>query len=252
MALTLRWTAFAVSALTSTFAAWLFIMLARADGWTSLDSARLVLSTLCVFWLTWGTMSGLIGLLPMRLSIPERHGPRHPDRVRRTALLMPIYHEDPPSTFARVAAMSARLTAIDAHRDIDIFILSDSQSLDAASREALWLERLLTDCEAREQIFYEESRENMYLQWGLVLLCRRQDAGAAWRPGAQDRSARAPRERSIATRTGRRERGLGARRSFQTAGIRACPLRRRGALYRRRGREDAARSLLRPPGIPPA
>jgi len=179
MALTLRWTAFAVSALTSTFAAWLFIMLARADGWTSLDSARLVLSTLCVFWLTWGTMSGLIGLLPMRLSIPERHGPRHPDRVRRTALLMPIYHEDPPSTFARVAAMSARLTAIDAHRDIDIFILSDSQSLDAASREALWLERLLTDCEAREQIFYRRRSKNSGRKAGNVEDFIRQ-SGAAY------------------------------------------------------------------------
>src|SRR3569623_2372659 len=150
MALTLRWTAFAVSALTCLFAAWLFILLARADGWTSLDSSRLVLSTLCVFWLTWGTMSGIIGLLPMRVSIPERLGPRHPARVSRTALLMPIYHEDPPSTFARVAAMSARLTAIDAHHSIDIFVLSDSQSLDAASDEALWFERLLTDSDARE------------------------------------------------------------------------------------------------------
>src|SRR3569623_2210802 len=154
MALTLRWTAFAVSALTCLFAAWLFILLARADGWTSLDSSRLVLSTLCVFWLTWGTMAGLIGLLPMRRSVPERHGPRHPERVTRTALLMPIYHEDPPSTFARVAAMSARLSAVGAHDSIDIFVLSDSQSLDAASDEALWFERLLTDSDAREQIFY--------------------------------------------------------------------------------------------------
>ena len=40
MALTLRWTAFAVSALTSLFAAWLFILLARADGWTSLEDFR--------------------------------------------------------------------------------------------------------------------------------------------------------------------------------------------------------------------
>lgn len=179
MALTLRWTAFAVSVLTSLFAAWLFILLARADGWTSLDSARLVLSTLCVFWLTWGTMFGLVGLLPLRVRVPERHGPRHPEHVRRTALLMPIYHEDPPSTFARVAAMSARLTAIGEHRDIDIFILSDSQSLEAASREALWLERLLTDCAAREQIFYRRRSKNSGRKAGNVEDFIRQ-SGAAY------------------------------------------------------------------------
>ena len=43
MALTLRWFAFAVSATTCLFGAWLFALLARADGWTSLDGVRLVL-----------------------------------------------------------------------------------------------------------------------------------------------------------------------------------------------------------------
>ncbi|HVX73830.1 MAG TPA: glucan biosynthesis glucosyltransferase H, partial [Devosia sp.] len=160
MALTLRWVAFAVSGLAALFAAWLFVLLARADGWTSLDSIRLVLSSLCVFWLAWGTMSGILGLLPLRPQLAERPGPDRPHRARRTALLMPIYHEDPPSTFARVAAMSARLTAIGAHGRIDIFILSDSQSPEAAAREALWFERLLADCAAREQVFYRRRDRN--------------------------------------------------------------------------------------------
>jgi membrane glycosyltransferase len=158
MALTLRWTAFGVSTITSIFGAWLFVLLARSDGWSLLDSVRLLLSTLCVFWLTWGTMGGLIGLLPL----PARRVPASPaPSGARTALLMPIYHEDPPATFARVAAMSARLTALGAHADVDIFILSDSQSLDSAAREALWLERLLTDCAAREQIFYRRRAKNV-------------------------------------------------------------------------------------------
>jgi membrane glycosyltransferase len=158
MALTLRWFAFAVSATTCLFGAWLFALLARADGWTSLDGVRLVLSTLCLFWLTWGTMGGVLGLLPPR-SARTRPAPS-PSGASRTAVLMPIYHEDPPSTFARVAAMSARLSALGAHEAIDIFILSDSQSLDSAARETLWFERLLADCAAREQIFYRRRPKN--------------------------------------------------------------------------------------------
>lgn len=157
MALALRWLAFGVSALTTAFATWLFVLLARADGWELLDSLRLILSSLCVFWLTWGTMGGLLGLLP---ASRRRAQPMQPTTNARTALLMPIYHEDPPSTFARVAAMSARLVALGGHQNIDIFILSDSQSLDAAAEEAVWFERLLTDAPAREQIFYRRRSKN--------------------------------------------------------------------------------------------
>lgn len=157
MTLILRWLAFATSTATSLFGAWLFVLLARADGWSSLDGIRLVLSTLCVFWLTWGTMGGLFGLIPLRPTVSPTPAP---SGDRRTALLMPIYHEDPPSTFARVAAMSSRLSALSAHAGVDIFILSDSQSLNSAAREALWFERLLADCAAREQVFYRRRPKN--------------------------------------------------------------------------------------------
>jgi membrane glycosyltransferase len=86
----------------------------------------------------------------------------------RTAILMPVYQEDPPSTFARVAAMSARLTALDAHEAFDLFILSDSQSLEAATRETLWFETLLADCAAREQIFYRRRPNNVGRKAGNV------------------------------------------------------------------------------------
>ena len=174
-ALALRWFAFGVSALTTAFATWLFVLLARADGWTPFDSIRLILSSLCVFWLTWGTMGGLLGLLP---ASRRRTAPLRPATDARTALLMPIYHEDPPSTFARVAAMSARLWALGAHKNIDIFILSDSQSLEAASREALWFERLLTDSPAREQIFYRRRSKNSGRKAGNIEDFIRQSGGA--------------------------------------------------------------------------
>jgi membrane glycosyltransferase len=176
MTLTLRWLAFSVSVATSLFGAWLFVLLARADGWTSMDGTRLALSTLCVFWLTWGTMAGLLGLLPSRPN--SLRSPSRPSGASRTALLMPIYHEDPPSTFARVAAMSARLTALSAHQSVDIFILSDSQSLESAARETLWFERLLTDCAAREQIFYRRRPKNTGRKAGNIEDFIRRSGGA--------------------------------------------------------------------------
>jgi membrane glycosyltransferase len=155
------------------FCAWLFVLLARADGWAPLDNIRLILSTMCVFWLMWGAASGLLGLF-MRGTPPERAGPSR----SRTAILMPIYNEDPPSTFARVAAISNRLTAFDAHAAFDIFILSDSQQIESAAREALWLERLLTDCAGREQIFYRRRSKNTGRKAGNVEDFVRRSGGA--------------------------------------------------------------------------
>lgn len=169
-----RWVVFAASALPTIYCAWLFVLLARFDGWSPLDNVRLVLSTLCVFWLTWGAASGLLGFFARR---PERIARPEPS-PKRTAILMPIYNEDPPSTFARVAAMSNRLTALGAHANFDIFILSDSQQLDSTAREALWLERLLTDCAAREQIFYRRRPKNVGRKAGNVADFIRHSGGA--------------------------------------------------------------------------
>jgi len=175
MAAACRWAVFAVSAVVTAYCGYLLTLLARADGWTSLDSLRLMLSTICVFWLTWGASAGLLGLMARRRVVVDTV-----PSPNRTAILMPIYNEDPPSTFARVAAISNRLMALGAHSGFDLFILSDSQSLDSAAREALWFERLLTDSPAREQIFYRRRPKNTGRKAGNVEDFVRR-SGAAYR-----------------------------------------------------------------------
>lgn len=174
MAVARRWAVLVVSAVPTVFSAWLFVLLARAEGWSSLDTVRLILSTICIFWLVWGAASGMLGLLAPRRPALARVAPS----ANRTAILMPIYHEDPPSTFARVAAISNRLTALAAHDGFDIFILSDSQQFEAAAREALWLERLLTDCAGREHIFYRRRAKNTGRKAGNVEDFIRRSGGA--------------------------------------------------------------------------
>ena len=52
-----------------------------------------------------------------------------------TALVMPIYNEDPMRTAAALQAMAEALQRIDAHRGFEIVILSDSTNADAWIRE---------------------------------------------------------------------------------------------------------------------
>jgi membrane glycosyltransferase len=65
-----------------------------------------------------------------------------------TALVMPIYNEDPTRTTAGLQAMAEALRAIDAHPGFEIVILSDSTNADAWIRESVSVQRLrgaLTD-----------------------------------------------------------------------------------------------------------
>ena len=71
-----------------------------------------------------------LGVLPT----PPSHAPDPPDPAQnRTALLMPIYNEDPRLIAAAVATMAASLTQADG---VTIFVLSDTQDASVAAREA--------------------------------------------------------------------------------------------------------------------
>lgn len=59
-----------------------------------------------------------------------------------TALVMPIYNEDPLRTTAALQAMAEALAQIDAHRGFEIVVLSDSPNADAWIRETLGIDLL--------------------------------------------------------------------------------------------------------------
>jgi membrane glycosyltransferase len=153
----LRWSALALSLLATAASGWLFVNFAIPDGWSTLDWLRLVLSSLCVFWLAWGASGCLLGLLPFPVQAdrPGRNG-----STSRTAILVPIYNEDPPLTFARVAAMGNRLAAQGLEDRFDIFLLSDTTEAGIAAREVLWLERLVAECAMGDRILYRRREQN--------------------------------------------------------------------------------------------
>jgi membrane glycosyltransferase len=59
-----------------------------------------------------------------------------------TALVMPVYNEDPLRTTAGLQAMAEALALIDAHRSFEIVVLSDSTNADSWIRETLSVDLL--------------------------------------------------------------------------------------------------------------
>ncbi len=137
----------------------LFIRYADTDGMSLVDDFRCGLIALTTLWLAWGAALSLMGLLYLPEPIP-----RVPDDQPikgRTAILVPIYNEDPVSTFSRLAAMDQGFAAIGATALFDFALLSDTTSETIAEEEALWWARLVKERQAEGRIFYRRRSTNI-------------------------------------------------------------------------------------------
>jgi len=99
---------------------------ASAGGMTFLEWLLVVVFVATFAWISFSAANALVGVLfPYRARTTAEEAPAGLPETGRTALVMPIYNEDPRTTFAALAAMARDLP--DAIRDkVEIFILSDT------------------------------------------------------------------------------------------------------------------------------
>jgi membrane glycosyltransferase len=146
------------SLLASLAATELFIRYANTDGMSAVDDFRCALIAVSTAWLAWGAALSLLGLLYYPEPI-ERLPVERPLKGR-TAILVPIYNEDPVSTFSRVAAMDEGLEQLGVGDRFDFALLSDTTNEAIAEEEALWWARLVHDRNAEGRIFYRRRTSN--------------------------------------------------------------------------------------------
>ena len=85
-----------------------------------------------------------------------------------TALVMPIYNEDPVRTTAALQAMAEALALIDAHRGFEVVILSDSTNADAWIRETLGVHRLRSSLLPIMPVWYRRRWQNIARKSGNI------------------------------------------------------------------------------------
>ena len=172
-----RLAAMILSVLVSVAATDLFIRYANTGGMSWVDVFRCALIAISTAWLAWGASLSLLGLF--YVDDPVRRIPDDTPLRGRTAILVPVYNEDPVSTFSRVAAMDEGLKAIGAEGLFDFAILSDTTSEMIAEQEVLWLARLVRDRQGEGRIFYRRRTSNAGKKAGNIEDFMRR-AGAAY------------------------------------------------------------------------
>ncbi len=151
-----RFIALGLSIVLAVSAGLLFLQYGAADGLDPMDFVRSALILGSTFWLAWGAVQGLWGLAWKQPAYPGDSAPL----TTRTAILVPVYNEDPIVTYARIAAMDASLEALGQTHAFDFAILSDTRNEDVAAAERHWLAHLITDRNAEGRIFYRRRITN--------------------------------------------------------------------------------------------
>lgn len=128
------------------------------------------------FWSTTIAMlDSVCGERPGGPLLPGEHhsGDAPPERSIRTAVLMPVYNEDPDRTLAGLSAIWRSLKLASVEREVacnsfDFFILSDTRDPDVWLREELAWSRLVHELDLRDRLFYRHRAENLSRKSGNI------------------------------------------------------------------------------------
>ncbi|MGD9805769.1 MAG: glucans biosynthesis glucosyltransferase MdoH [Hyphomicrobiaceae bacterium] len=152
-------------ALTALFAWGLTRALAiHSEGGTILHFAFLSVSTLGFSWMAFGTANTALGAIILMLDGQTDTVPLASpttELTERTALLFPIYHEDPEDIAANVAALVDDLDSQDLLTHFSIFVLSDSQSEASRHSERSVFDVLSDNLAPRISVTYRNRDKNI-------------------------------------------------------------------------------------------
>ncbi len=130
---------------------------------TPIQFLFLVLSTIAFGWIALGSLSGVLGFLPLfvgenadTISLPAPEGALK----ARTALLFPVYHETPARIAGTIQAIAFELQSMGRACAFDVFILSDTRSEGDAKAEERAYGALARSLQSIVPVYYRRRREN--------------------------------------------------------------------------------------------
>ncbi|WP_068318133.1 glucans biosynthesis glucosyltransferase MdoH, partial [Aliiruegeria sabulilitoris] len=169
----LRVACLGLAALCGLLATVALAQISARNGVSIWDIVRCAIFFVTTIWLAWGAVQAMLGLSGRddRAPLPELAQPQPP-----TVLLLPICHEDPVAVFARVAAMDRSIRS--AGLEIDIAVLSDSQTEAARDRERAIFAMLLAETGGTGRIFYRNRSDNRGRKAGNIESFIRRSGGA--------------------------------------------------------------------------
>jgi len=142
----------------TTYGVYQMLQVVRFASMTLLQGTMIFFFAVSLGWIAFAAGSVLAGASKRRDPAPAQLTPA---AASLTALVMPIYNEDPTRTAAGLQAMGEALHRIDAHRTFEIVILSDSTDADAWIRETISVAKLRAALSPMMPVWYRRRWQNV-------------------------------------------------------------------------------------------
>jgi len=133
------------------------IEVVSVGGVTMLQGVMVVLFAITFGWIALAASSAVAGTL---FGGSGRRAKGDSSTEQRTALVMPVYNEDPSRTFASLRAMAEALIAAGQAANFEIFVLSDTQNPDVYVQETAAVQTL-RDVLGEFRVWYRHRHENV-------------------------------------------------------------------------------------------
>ncbi|MEZ5840656.1 MAG: glucans biosynthesis glucosyltransferase MdoH [Hyphomicrobiales bacterium] len=154
------------TALLTAYGAFEMYGVVHVKSTTYLQWLYIALFAITFGWIALAAVSAIVGMI----IVPEAPAsePAEGMPVTRTALVMPVYNEDPSMTAAALRAMAEDLIERGAGGGFEIVVLSDSTNVDAWIRESLVFRRLRDELAGRMPVWYRRRWRNVARKAGNV------------------------------------------------------------------------------------
>ncbi|MFI4889245.1 MAG: glucans biosynthesis glucosyltransferase MdoH [Steroidobacterales bacterium] len=139
------------------------LQVVRFASMTFLQGMMIFFFAISLCWIAFAAGSVIAGWSKHRERLPAADAP-----AGLTALVMPIYNEDPQRTMTALHAMAEALVQIGANGSFEIVVLSDSTNADAWIRETLAIDRLRVALAGRMALWYRRRWQNVARKSGNI------------------------------------------------------------------------------------
>ncbi len=150
----------------SAYGIYQMLQVVRFASMTLLQGLMIFFFAISLAWIAFAAGSALAGASKRREAPPQKS--RSAGAATITALVMPIYNEEPLRTMTSLQAMAEELTRIGANRSFEIVILSDSTDADAWIRESLAVDRLRATLAGVMSVWYRRRWQNVARKSGNI------------------------------------------------------------------------------------
>ena len=143
----------------ASYGVWEISMVVEAGGTTILENGLFALFALTFTWIVFSACTAIVGFIGGMWPSSQTNRAEI-SKYGRTAILVPVYNEDPADVSARILAIAKDLQKMDSQAEVEFFVLSDTRDPNVWVNEEVSIMRMREAIGTDIPVWYRRRHEN--------------------------------------------------------------------------------------------